>query len=79
MTGDIQRLYDLLYFCQEWQRVAIVGSRSDDDPVRNQLYVPQEEGEFVQEFIGSHHDDGQMLIITGSAGDGKSALPQRGT
>lgn len=79
VTGEIQRLYDLLYFCQEGQRVAIVGSRSDDDPVRNQLYVPQEEDEFVQEFIGSHHDDGQLLIITGSAGDGKSALLQRGT
>lgn len=79
MANDTNTLYDLLYYCQEGQRVAIVGSRRDEDEVRNGLYVNQPEDEAVQEFISTEYDDGRLLVITGSAGDGKSALLERAT
>lgn len=79
MANETNTLYDLLYYCQEGQRVAIVGSRQDEDEVRNGLYVSQPQDEAVQEFISTEHDDGRLLVITGSAGDGKSALLERAT
>lgn len=79
MGDHIETLFKLLYYCQEGQRVAIVGSRTDDDPIRNSLYIEQEEDRRVREFISKDHDDGRLLVITGSAGDGKSALLERAT
>ena len=79
MGEDIDSLFDLLYYCQEGQRVAIVGSRTDDDPIRNSLYIEQEEDRQVEEFLSADAQDGRLLIITGSAGDGKSALLERAT
>jgi len=79
VNEDAESLYNLLYYCQEGQRVAVVGSRSDDDPIRNSLYIEQEEDEDVQEFLSADKEDGRLLIITGSAGDGKSALLERAT
>jgi DNA phosphorothioation-dependent restriction protein DptF len=74
-----ETIYDLLYACQRGQRVAIVGSHSDEDPLRNQLYVEQQEDEYVLDFFDHEYaDDGRLLILTGSAGDGKSALLARG-
>jgi DNA phosphorothioation-dependent restriction protein DptF len=79
MGEDIDSLFDLLYYCQEGQRVAIVGSRTDDDPIRNSLYIEQEEDRQVEKFLNADAQDGRLLIITGSAGDGKSALLERAT
>lgn len=78
-TDSTETLYDLLYSCQRGQRVAIVGSHTDDDPLRNGLYIEQKEDEDVIEFFqNSDQEDGELLILTGSAGDGKSALLARG-
>lgn len=72
-------LYDLLYACQRGQRIAIVGSHTDEDPLRNQLYVEQEVDEYIIDFFDREYaEDGRLLILTGSAGDGKSALLARG-
>lgn len=79
MSADIDTLFRLLYYCQEGQRVAIVGSRTDDDPIRNSLYIEQDHDRQVHDFIADDHNDGRLLIITGSAGDGKSALLERAT
>lgn len=74
-----ESLYDLLYACQRGQRVAIVGSHTDENPLRKRLYVEQEEDEIVDGFFSSNYSkDGRLLILTGSAGDGKSALIARG-
>lgn len=79
MSEDIDSLFDLLYYCQEGQRVAVVGSRTDDDPIRNSLYIEQDEDRQVERFLNADIQDGRLLIITGSAGDGKSALLERAT
>lgn len=74
-----ETLYDLLYACQRGQRVAIVGNHSDVNPLRKQLYVEQEEDEIVNRFFDEEYsEDGRLLILTGSAGDGKSALLAKG-
>lgn len=79
ISGDAEPLHNLLYACQRGQRVAIVGSHTDDDPLRNQLYVEQKEDDIVNRFFEEEYTkDGQLLILTGSAGDGKSALLARG-
>jgi|GEM_PF-2528480 len=84
MSGSNNRerqetLYDLLYACQRGQRVAIVGGHSDDNALRNDLYVEQEEDEEVTGFFeNADIEDGRLLVLTGSAGDGKSALLARG-
>ncbi|WP_178918095.1 DNA phosphorothioation-dependent restriction protein DptF [Natronomonas gomsonensis] len=76
---ETETLYELLYACQRGQQVAIVGGHTDDDPLRNQLYIEQEEDEHVSSFFKeADTEDGQLLILTGSAGDGKSALLARG-
>ncbi len=78
-SEDQETLYDLLYACQRGQRVAIVGSHSDENALRNGLYVEQKEDKEVNEFFDdSDAEDGRLLILTGSAGDGKSALLARG-
>lgn len=72
-------LYDLLYSCQRGQRVAIVGSHTDENPLRERLYVEQKEDEIVDGFFSDNYtEDGRLLILTGSAGDGKSALLSKG-
>lgn len=74
-----ESLYDLLYACQRGQRVAIVGSHTDKNELRNGLYVEQDEDKQVTKFFQEEYtDDGRLLILTGSAGDGKSALLARG-
>lgn len=76
---ESESLYDLIYACQRGQRVAIVGSHTDDNPLRAQLYVKQEEDERVRKFFSEEYtEDGRLLILTGSAGDGKSALLAEG-
>jgi DNA phosphorothioation-dependent restriction protein DptF len=78
-SDETDSLYDLLYACQRGQRVAIVGGHTDDDPLRNQLYVEQDEDEHVASFFDDDYaEDGRLLVLTGSAGDGKSALLARG-
>jgi DNA phosphorothioation-dependent restriction protein DptF len=57
---------------------AIVGGHIDRNELRQKLYVPTEEDEAVtQFFVDGYEEDGRFLIITGSAGDGKSALLSR--
>lgn len=79
-SGDTaESLYDLLYACQRGQRVAIVGSHTDDNSLREGLYVEQDEDRHISNFFDKEYaEDGRLLILTGSAGDGKSALLARG-
>jgi DNA phosphorothioation-dependent restriction protein DptF len=78
-SEDPESLYGLLYACQRGQRVAIVGSHTDKNELRNGLYVEQNEDKYVTDFFQDEYtDDGRLLILTGSAGDGKSALLARG-
>jgi hypothetical protein len=77
-------LYSLLRACQRGQRFAVVGSHDDIDetitPFLNKLYVDDtREDELLREFfVEEYQDDGKLLIISGSAGDGKSALLSKG-
>jgi len=71
-------LFELLRSCKMGEAGAIVGGHIDRNQLRQQLYVPTEQDEIVSSFfVDDYMDDGQMLIITGSAGDGKSALLSR--
>ncbi|WP_435365249.1 DNA phosphorothioation-dependent restriction protein DptF [Haloarchaeobius sp. DYHT-AS-18] len=71
-------LYELLRSCQMGEAGAIVGGHLDRNDLRKQLYVETEEDEVVTEFFAENYEeDGKHLIITGSAGDGKSALLSR--
>lgn len=75
MAQDDDNLYELIYACLKGQRVSIFGGLEDQDVLREGLYVEQKEDEYVQEFFGNaDKTDGRLLILTGSAGDGKSAL-----
>lgn len=83
--GEISHsLYSLLRACQRGQRFAVVGSHDDIDesitPFLNKLYVNDTpEDEILNDFfVDSYEDDGKLLIISGSAGDGKSALLSKG-
>lgn len=80
MTSNTQQnLYGLIRACQRGQHVAVVGSTNDDNQLRNDLYIPQPEDEKVTNFFADDYEtDGKLLVLTGSAGDGKSALLSRG-
>jgi DNA phosphorothioation-dependent restriction protein DptF len=57
---------------------AIVGGHIDRNELRQDLYVPTSEDETLTDFfIDEYAQDGRLLVITGSAGDGKSALLSR--
>ncbi len=77
-------LYSLLRACQRGQRFAVVGSHDDIDesitPFLNKLYVDDtREDELIQDyFVNEYEEDGKLLVISGSAGDGKSALLSKG-
>ncbi|ARS89933.1 DNA phosphorothioation-dependent restriction protein DptF [Natrarchaeobaculum aegyptiacum] len=59
--------------------MAIVGSHTDEDTLREGLYVQQDQDERIADFFEKEYDDdGRLMILTGSAGDGKSALIARG-
>jgi len=78
ITAEDRSLYDLLRSCQMGEAGAIVGGHIDRNELRQKLYVPTEEDEAVAEFFVDGYDrDGRLLVITGSAGDGKSALLSR--
>jgi DNA phosphorothioation-dependent restriction protein DptF len=56
----------------------IVGGHIDRNNLRQGLYVSTEEDKLVKSFfVDDYTEDGDLLIITGSAGDGKSALLSR--
>lgn len=75
---ESKSLYELLRSCQMGEAGAIVGGHIDRNDLRKQLYVETEQDELVTEFFAEEYDDdGRHLIITGSAGDGKSALLSR--
>jgi DNA phosphorothioation-dependent restriction protein DptF len=57
---------------------AIVGGHIDRNELRQGLYITTDEDSLVNSFfVDDYADDGKLLIITGSAGDGKSALLSR--
>ncbi|WP_161991516.1 DNA phosphorothioation-dependent restriction protein DptF [Natronorubrum aibiense] len=57
---------------------AIVGGHIDRNSLRQGLYVSTKEDDLVKSFfVDDYIEDGKLLIITGSAGDGKSALLSR--
>jgi type II secretory pathway predicted ATPase ExeA len=57
---------------------AIVGGHIDRNDLREALYVETDEDELVTNFFADEYErDGRCLVITGSAGDGKSALLSR--
>ncbi len=56
----------------------IVGGHIDRNSLRQGLYVSTTEDDLVKSFfVDDYAEDGKLLIITGSAGDGKSALLSR--
>lgn len=80
-SSHTESLFELLRACQRGQRVAIVGGHTSetDNNLQNDLYVRQEQDETVNSFFKSdYQEDGRMLVLTGSAGDGKTALLTRG-
>ena len=73
-----QSLFELVRSCQMGEAGAIVGGHIDKNALRQALYVETEEDELVTEFfVDDYEKDGRCLVITGSAGDGKSALLSR--
>jgi len=57
---------------------AIVGGHIDRNELRQELYVPTRQDETLTDFfVDQYAEDGRLLVITGSAGDGKSALLSR--
>jgi DNA phosphorothioation-dependent restriction protein DptF len=71
-------LYSLLRSCQIGEAGAIVGGHIDRNDLRQELYVQTEKDRRLSEFfVENYQEDGKHLIITGSAGDGKSALLSR--
>ncbi len=76
-TAD-RTLFDLLRSCQMGEAGAIVGGHIDRNELRKDLYVPTREDEALTDFfVDEYAEDGRLLVITGSAGDGKSALLSR--
>lgn len=68
-------LYDLLRSCQLGQAGVVVGGHIDRNPLRQELYVPTQEDAILQSFfVDDYTEDGKLMIVTGSAGDGKTAL-----
>ncbi|WP_255198511.1 DNA phosphorothioation-dependent restriction protein DptF [Halorarius litoreus] len=77
-TQKSDSLYELLKSCQLGESGSIVGSHLDRNQLRKELYVRTQEDELVEKFfVENYHADGKLLILTGSAGDGKSALLSR--
>lgn len=73
-----QSLFELVRSCQMGEAGAIVGGHIDRNALRQELYVETDEDELVTDFFADEYEqDGRCLIITGSAGDGKSALLSR--
>lgn len=73
-----ESLYELLKSCQLGESGSIVGSHVDRNQLRKELYVRTDEDRRVEEFFGEDFQlDGKLLVLTGSAGDGKSALLSR--
>lgn len=77
-TLETKSLYGLLRSCQMGEAGAIVGGHIDRNDLRQQLYVETEEDHRLTDFFVENYErDGKHLVITGSAGDGKSALLSR--
>lgn len=73
-TGHLT-LYEQLRNCQLGEAGLIVGGSEESDPMREGLYIETNLDKVVKAFfIDQNKPDGKMLIILGSAGDGKSAL-----
>lgn len=78
VISDGKPLFELLQNCKMGEAGAIVGGHIDRNQLRKELYVPTEEDEIVTDFfVDGYQEDGRLLVITGSAGDGKSALLSR--
>lgn len=68
-------LYDLLRSWKLGQAGVVVGGHIDRNPLRQELYVRTEEDVILQSFfVDDYAEDGKLMIVTGSAGDGKTAL-----
>ena len=75
---ETQSLFELVRSCQMGEAGAIVGGHIDRNDLREALYVETGEDELVTNFFADEYErDGRCLVITGSAGDGKSALLSR--
>jgi DNA phosphorothioation-dependent restriction protein DptF len=74
-TADESQLFDIIHSCKRGQREAIVGGIQDVDGFWNELYVGTEEDKELRSFfLDDYQEDGRVLLVTGSAGDGTSAL-----
>ncbi len=75
---ETKSLYELLRSCQMGEAGAIVGGHIDKNELRKELYIETAEDDLLREFfVENYARDGKHLVITGSAGDGKSALLSR--
>lgn len=75
MGANNLTLYEQLRNCQLGEAGLIVGGSEESDPMREGLYVETNLDKIVRTFfVDDYKPDGKLLIILGSAGDGKSAL-----
>ncbi len=75
MSQDQPTLFKSLLSCQIGEAGTIVGRDLEKDRLSDQLYVDTDEDSILERFfISEYEDDGKLLVLTGSAGDGKSAL-----
>lgn len=73
MSSDT--VFELLRACQRGEAGSVVGRDLDSPPRLDPLYVPTKEDRELHEiFVDGYEADGRLVILTGSAGDGKSAL-----
>lgn len=73
MSSDT--VFELLRACQRGEAGSVVGRDLDSSPRLDPLYVSTEEDRELREiFVEEYDTDGKLVILTGSAGDGKSAL-----
>lgn len=56
---------------------AVVGSLTDRDAFIESVYVPTRADDLAREFFSSEDPDGELLVLLGSTGDGKSAILQK--
>lgn len=75
MGKNLPPLFESLLSCQIGESGAVVGRDLEKNRLSDQLYVETDEDDILEQFfVSKYEQDGKLLVLTGSAGDGKSAL-----
>lgn len=70
-----ETVFELVRACQRGEAGSVVGRDLDSPPRLDPLYVStQEDAELREIFVSEYDTDGKLVILTGSAGGGKSTL-----